>query len=135
MHKVNIYIATSGGIRAKHGKYGYILEYITPKGETKTREGFGWEDETTVHRLTIMAMIDAMQRLNMPCEVTLYIPDPFVRGATSSRRFLGWCGDGSTVKNAELWQLLYDCMGTHQITVSAAGTNHAYEKWLRGKMK
>ena len=138
--RVDIYIATRGGVKAKEGRYGYVVEYITSAGETKTREGFGAEKETTSQRLTLAALKSAMTILREPCVVVLHMPDPFVRGAFLSHQIVKWgihgcqTSEGKTIANAQLWQEVYELQVRHIIKIAEDGANNPYTNWMKEQM-
>lgn len=52
-------------------KCGYVLEYITPKGETKTREGYR-KNRSTYNQEFLGALAEALERIHEPCKVTIH---------------------------------------------------------------
>lgn len=140
MFHVDIYVATKGGIKAKDGRYGWVVEYITPSGETKTREGFGAEKDSTSQRMTLRALIEAFDSLAAECDITLHIPDPFVRGAFMTNKIGCWGihggigAAGTPIRNAELWNMLYHRQMQHVVRTQE-GHFHPYLDWLKRKMR
>ena len=132
MYKVDVYIATAGGVKAKEGRYGYVVEYITPNGYTSTRQGFEREQDTTSQIMTLKALVNALRVLNKPCDIELHIPDPYIRGAMVSGKYQIW---GDNVKNADLWQQVRELTKDHNLTVDPDGVLHAYKEWMKGEMK
>lgn len=132
MFKVDVYIATAGGVKAKDGRYGFVTEYITPNGHTSTRQGFEKEADTTSQKMTLKALVNALRVLNKPCEITLHIPDPYVRGAVESGKYRMW---DDHIKNADLWQQVKELAENHSLEVAPDGSNHAYKEWMKGEMK
>lgn len=137
---VDIYVATRGGMSAHNGRYGYVVEYITPSAFTSTREGFGKEEETTAQRLTLHALVEALGHLKEPCDVTLHVPEVFVRSSIMNGQAAAWEANnfytekGATVKNAPLWQLFLNKARPHTLRVDPDG-QHGYLSWLKGEMK
>ena len=72
MQDVTIYIETSiHGPAKKDGKYIYLLECMR-EGVPVTREGRGSAEEATENQLVLLALRDALKRLNCRCAVVIY---------------------------------------------------------------
>ena len=119
--------------RLQPGGWGVLLK----SGGTE-KELFGGELGTTNNRMEMMAVIQALQALKRPCEVTLYLDSQYVlKGITEW--LPGWKAKGwrtaskQPVKNVELWQQLDALVskGGHKIDwrwVRKQNDNHVNEK-------
>ena len=124
MNAVEIY--TDGACKGNPGPggWGALL-----KSGTNEREIYGGEVATTNNRMELMAVIQALQALKRPCDVTLHIDSQYVlKGITEW--VPGWKARGwrtaakQPVKNVELWQALDELVrnGGHKIDW----------RWVRG---
>lgn len=137
MQEVHIYIGVDS-ISAKPSakRFGYVLE-CRVAGQTVTREGFG-QTAGTYHQATLMAMAEAMERLNQSCEVYLHTEDEFVLNMLE-RNLDRWAGSGFTtskgkpVANQEEWMKLWG-LSQKQLILTAPG-KHAYSGWLQGEIQ
>jgi ribonuclease HI len=99
----------------------------SPDGTEK--ELCGGELETTNNRMEMMAVIQALQALKRPCEVTLHLDSQYVlKGITEW--LAGWKAKGwktaakQPVKNVDLWQLLD--------TLALQGVHTIDWRWVKG---
>lgn len=122
MKNVKVFVKTSlCGPCVKDGRYAAVVEYISRKGPV-TREVSGMEKETTYHRSALLAIIKALNLLNMACYVTVYTDSVFVkntveRGSPGKWRRDGWKkADGEEIKNRDLWQQYVELADRHEIT-------------------
>lgn len=97
------------------GGWGAVLSY----GDAE-RELHGGEKETTNNRMELMAAIEGLRALKRGCAVDLYTDSQYVRkGITEWLR--NWKKNGwktaakKPVKNADLWQLLDEEVGRHDV--------------------
>ncbi|AQT46850.1 MULTISPECIES: ribonuclease HI [Bartonella] len=97
------------------GGWGAILRW-----NGITRELYGGERDTTNNRMELMAAINALDALKVPCYVDLYTDSVYVRDGISSW-IDGWkARDWKTsakkpVKNADLWQQLDLARSRHEV--------------------
>lgn len=124
MNSIEIY--TDGACKGNPGPGGWGV--LLKSGATE-KELFGGERSTTNNRMEMMAVIQALQALKRPCDVTLYLDSQYVlKGITEW--LPGWKAKGwrtaakQPVKNAELWQQLDQLVqsGGHKIDW----------RWVRG---
>ena len=131
MKKVDIY--TDGACSGNPGKggWGAVLVY----GKTE-KELCGGEAETTNNRMELTAVINALEALKEPCEVTLttdskYVCDAINQGWLQSWILKGWRkADKKPVLNVDLWQQLLPLLDMHEVTfVWVKGHNgHKYNE-------
>ncbi len=115
MKKVEIF--TDGACRGNPGPggWGALLRY----GEVE-RELFGGEAQTTNNRMELMAAIEALKALSVPCSVDLTTDSVYVRNGITT-----WLGDWKKkgwktaarkpVKNVDLWQALDEQNQRHEV--------------------
>jgi ribonuclease HI len=104
----SIEIYTDGACKGNPGPGGWGV--LLKSGATE-KELFGGEPETTNNRMELMAVIQALQALKRPCNVTLWLDSQYVlKGITEW--LPGWKAKGwrtatkQPVKNVELWKQL-----------------------------
>ena len=131
MKKVELY--TDGACRGNPGRggWGAILVY----GD-KEKELSGGEPMTTNNRMELMAAIEGLAALRVPCEVTLtsdskYLVDAINKGWLESWKKHGWRkADKSAVLNVELWKRIDMLLAVHDVSfVWVHGhTGHPYNE-------
>lgn len=138
MQDVTIYIETSiHGPARKEGKYIYILECMRD-GKPVTREGRGGVEEATENQLVLLALRDALKRLNCRCAVVIYTNAGNIAGAINNRwpeawKKNGWKNtQGKPVKNAELWKEVTELLECHMYLCDTE--SHSYSDWLKSQM-
>ncbi len=117
MRKVNIYTdgACSGNPGA--GGWGTILEYNGRKKELS-----GAQPETTNNRMELTAVIEGLQALKEPCEVTLFSDSQYVVNAVNLGWAAGWKRNGwrkadkKPALNVDLWETLLQLLQQHKVT-------------------
>ena len=122
MDKIQIY--TDGACKGNPGVGGWGALLVAGN---KEKELFGGEKETTNNRMELMAVIQALNALKRPCEITLHTDSQYVlKGITewiSGWKAKGWkTASKAPVKNVDLWQALDQAQSVHQIDW----------RWVRG---
>jgi len=121
-----IEIYTDGACKGNPGPggWGALL-----KSTDARKELFGGELETTNNRMEMTAVIEALEALKRPCQVTLHVDSQYVlKGMTEW--LAGWKTRGwktaakQPVKNVDLWQRL-------DALVNTAGHKIDW-RWVRG---
>lgn len=97
------------------GGWGAVLEYADQRRELK-----GAEPQTTNNRMELMGAIRALETLNQPCRIRLYIDSAYVQKGISEWlpgwKARGWkTADKKPVKNQDLWQRLDEAAARHQV--------------------
>lgn len=119
-----VHIYTDGACKGNPGPggWGALLLY----GE-REKELFGGETQTTNNRMELMAVIEALTSLKRRCHVIVHTDSQYVQlGITEwlpnwIKR--GWkTASRKPVKNADLWQRLFDVSARHQVEW----------RWVRG---
>jgi ribonuclease HI len=113
----DVEIFTDGACKGNPGPggWGAIL-----RSNGRERQLSGGESPTTNNRMELMAAIEALNALKMPCRVQLTTDSNYVRDGITKWihgwRRNGWkTADKKPVKNAELWQALIDAAAPHRI--------------------
>lgn len=124
MNHIEIY--TDGACKGNPGPGGWGV--LLKSGSTE-KELFGGELGTTNNRMELTAVIQALQALKRPCQVTLHADSQYVlKGITEW--LVGWKAKGwktaakQPVKNVDLWQQLDEVVST---------SGHKIDwRWVRG---
>lgn len=99
------------------GGYAYILIY----GDIK-KEFSGYEAETTNNRMELRAVINGLNQLKEPCDVTIYTDSAYVLNAfeqdwITNWQLKGWrTANNKDVLNKDLWLKLLDAMERHKVS-------------------
>lgn len=112
-----VIIYTDGACRGNPGPggWGAVLKY-----RDTVKELYGGELSTTNNRMELMAVIQALEALNRPCQVKIYADSNYVlKGITEwieQWKLRGWkTAAKKPVKNEELWRRLDEAIARHQI--------------------
>jgi len=110
-------IFTDGACRGNPGPGGWGVVMRSGKHE---KELYGGEANTTNNRMEMTAVVNALQALKKPSDVTLTTDSQYVRkGITewiANWKKNGWkTAAKKPVKNADLWQLIDASAATHTI--------------------
>ena len=116
MKKVQIY--TDGACSGNPGPGGWAAILIY--GGTE-KELSGGDLATTNNRMELTSVLEALEALREPCEVTLYTDSQYVANAVNlgwleSWRRVGWKRKSGAVKNPDLWQRLVPLLERHDVT-------------------
>jgi ribonuclease HI len=116
-NKPNVIIYTDGACKGNPGLggWGVVLRF----GENE-KHLFGGAKDTTNNRMEMTAVIEALKALKTSCNVDLYTDSQYVnRGVNewlSNWKKSGWkTASKSPVKNVDLWQILDELLGLHEI--------------------
>ncbi len=116
MKKVEIYTDGSCKQNPGPGGWGAILVY-----QGRELELSGGQADTTNNRMELTAVIEALQKLREPCQVTLttdskYVSDGISKGWAASWKARGWKkADKSPALNPDLWGKLLDLCEVHTV--------------------
>ena len=119
--KVTIYTdgACSGNPGA--GGYGIVLMYEKSNGEIVQKHLSKGYKMTTNNRMELLAVIDALNSLTKPCEITLYSDSKYVTDAINQKWLSGWIEKNwklnakNPVKNIDLWTKYIEASKPHSI--------------------
>ena len=113
---VDIY--TDGACSGNPGPGGWAAILIA---SGKEKEISGFEESTTNNRMELTAAIEALKALKVPCRVNLfsdssYLVNAFVESWLENWKRNGWKNASkSPVSNSDLWHILDDFTGLHEI--------------------
>lgn len=116
MKKVTIYTDGACSGNPGPGGWGAILMYGDHKLEIS-----GGETHTTNNRMELTGPIEALKKLNMPCEVSLYsdsayLVNAFVQGWLVNWQRRNWIkSDKKPVENQDLWKEIVELTKIHSI--------------------
>lgn len=104
------------------GGWAAVLQY-----GPRSREISGSALATTNNRMELQAAIEALRALKEPCDIEFYTDSEYLREGITSWlkhwKLKGWkTKDRKPVKNMDLWKLLDEFVGKHQIDW----------RWLKG---
>ncbi len=112
-----VIIYTDGACKGNPGPGGW--------GALVTRDGretelFGGEWQTTNNRMELTAVIRALEALDSPCDIALYVDSQYVKNGMETWiegwKTNGWrTSDRKPVKNAELWRELDLQVARHRV--------------------
>ncbi|MDZ7787963.1 MAG: ribonuclease HI [Halofilum sp. (in: g-proteobacteria)] len=112
-----VVIHTDGACRGNPGPggWGAILEH-----DSRERELYGYEPETTNNRMELMAIIQALEALKRPCKVRAITDSQYVmKGVTEwmpGWKKRGWrTASRKPVANRDLWERLDAAIQRHEI--------------------
>lgn len=119
--QVNLYIETTvHGPRQQGGRWMYLLEFVTRRGDPVTLWKIGdWEPEKE-NVLVLKALSAALDRLRLPCVIDAYTGSSQIRSTIAN----GWL---------EEWQEIAPKMEPHLVFMRADG--HSYQLWMQEQLK
>ncbi len=138
--QVNLYIETTvHGPRQQGGRWMYLLEFVTRRGEPATLWQTGdWQPEKE-NALILRALSAALDRLRMPCVVDVYADSSQIRSAVENGwleewQARGWkTAKGKEIRNKKLWEEAAPKMEPHLVFMRSGG--HSYRLWMQEKLK
>ena len=119
--KVKLYTDGACSGNPGPGGYGFVLQYVDPKGTLHEREESDGFEETTNNRMELTAVIEGLKRLNRPCQVTVYSDSQYLVKAVNEKWLASWLtkdfrrGRSGEVKNIDLWEELLQAMKMHTV--------------------
>ncbi len=123
MAKPFVTIYTDGACANNPGKggYGAILMYTKNNNETVQKELSRGFKNTTNNRMELLAVVDALNSLKIPCKVKLYSDSKYVVDAINQNWLAGWqeknwkLNTKNPVKNIDLWKKFLEVQKIHDI--------------------
>ena len=129
----NVDIYTDGACSGNPGKggWGAVLVY-----GSKEKEISGADADTTNNRMELTAVIEALNALKEPCNVTLTTDSKYVCDAINQEWVYSWKknnwkkADKKPALNVDLWEKLLELLEMHNVTfVWVRGHNgHPYNE-------
>lgn len=138
--QVNLYIETTAhGPRQQGGRWMYLLEFVTRRGDPVTLWNIGgWEPEKE-NVLVLRALSAALDRLRMPCVIDAYTDSGQIRstignGWLEEWQARGWkTAKGQEIRHRGLWEELAPKIAPHLVFMRADG--HPYRLWMQDKLQ
>ena len=113
--------------RRQDGVYMWVDEVITENGP-RTIEGTGYNRSATRNRLTLLALIEALEHVTEGTDVKVYTDSRYIISPITEGWIYRWASDGwartqikngrkyySDLENVDLWQRMYYILDKHQI--------------------
>jgi ribonuclease HI len=125
MAKDRVVIYTDGACDGNPGPGG--IGVVMESGGTRKEYSQGYH-LTTNNRMEILAVIQGLESIKKPSQVTIYsdskyVVDAMTRGWVQNWASMGWVRkSGKRVPNADLWKRLLPLVGRHELTF----------KWVKG---
>ena len=121
--KVAIYTDGACSGNPGPGGYGAVLLY----GERRKELSGGFR-KTTNNRMELLAVIEGLQLLNRPCEVTVFSDSKYIVDAVNQGWARRWQANGwkrnkrERALNPDLWSRLLALLNTHEVSL----------RWVKG---
>lgn len=121
----NVEIYTDGACSGNPGKGGWGAVLVYGNNE---KEISGAADDTTNNRMELTAVIEALNALKEPCNVTLTTDSKYVCDAVNQQWVYSWRKNGwkkadkKPALNIDLWEQLLKLLDIHTVTFN----------WVRG---
>lgn len=116
MQKISIFIDLEykGSFGCGEGKFSIVLEAIKNE-QIATKQHFRGYRNTTKNRVALLACIDALSYVKVPCEIDIHIYSPYVVGSVNLLD--KWQQEGiEKRKNADLWKKYIEKSKQHLIS-------------------
>jgi len=116
-NKPTVIIYTDGACKGNPGTGGWGVVLRSGTNEKRLKGG---EKNTTNNRMEMTAVIEALKAIKFPCVIELFTDSQYVnRGVNEwlqNWKKSGWkTASKAPVKNVDLWIILDELLGTHQI--------------------
>ena len=123
MKDVTIY--TDGACRGNpgNGGYGVVLQFQDGQGQQFQKELSKGYRMTTNNRMEILAAVEGLAALKLPCQVELYSDSQYLVNAIEKGWVEKWSRNGwyrdakrkEPAKNVDLWKRLTELLAYHQV--------------------
>ena len=119
--KVTIYTDGACSSNPGPGGYGIVLMFTKNDGSVVKKELSKGFKNTTNNRMELLAVIDALQSLKIPCCVDIYSDSKYVTDAINQKWLEGWVSKNwklntkNPAKNIDLWQKYLAIQKEHDI--------------------
>ena len=143
MKQVDIFI--TAGIRGPARGTGRVM-YIM---KTKRKNGDDYEslpsvtesDNATEGRLVLLAIRDALQRMNYACTITIHTESTYIANAVNNHWLESWeqhswrNAKDKEVQDSILWSQIYQTLEETGHELSAERGPHEFTHWMRFQMQ
>ena len=119
--KVKIYTDGACANNPGPGGFGIVMQYQAKDGKIISKEFSKGYKITTNNRMELLAVIEALNILKMPCEIELYSDSKYVVDAINQGWLGGWVAKNwklntkNPVKNIDLWEKYLTAQKPHDI--------------------
>lgn len=122
-HKITIYTDGACSGNPGPGGYGTVMQYGKHRNELS-----GGFRKTTNNRMELLAVIEGLQALKHPCEVTVFSDSKYIVDAVNKGWAKRWQANGwkrnkkERALNPDLWARLLKLLETHDVSL----------QWVKG---
>lgn len=130
--KINIYLCTTAKkpINSTAGT-AFVIECMTSKGPA-TLSHTGALEKVTRNQAEILCLMDALRKLNKPCDLDIYVSNPFT-AAVLNEYLPKWEASGWKKSNGEevdeIYKALKNLLNPHKF--HGENGSHSYTEWLQ----
>lgn len=116
----------------------YLVECVI-NNRIESREGIVSFPDTTEDAITVTALIKALLELNKSCKFKIYTSDRNIFYALETGRAQKFRdkeymnAKGLPVKNAELWEILFELLQKHEWEITQE--EHSYRLYMESELK
>lgn len=142
MPTVYIYIGTDlKGPSKRDGRYLFVIEFISSKGEKATLTCGGIEKNVTENLIYLRAFAKALSRLKKPSNIHLHMENRYFRNTWANGWPIAWSknnwikANGSKASNSEEWKQIITSLEPHTLTLTPYFTENEYEKWMQDELR
>ena len=141
MKTVEIYIGTDlRGPARGTGKVIYIMRTLLQSDQYyESQPAVRSEEDATESHMVLLALRDAIKRINYACEVVIYMECTYVAAAVNNMWPVAWRDNNwqtarGAAKDVDLWQdILYELEVAGHILKAVSG-KHEFCDWMRSNM-
>lgn len=143
MRQVDIFITASiRGPARGTGRVMYLMRTKRMDGtDHESNPSVTESDNATEGRLVLMAIRDALQRMNYACSVMIHTENAYIASAINNRWMEGWerggwkTARGKEVRDSILWSQVYHLLVEAGHGLSAEQGAHELAHWMRWEMQ
>ncbi len=142
MPTVNIYLMTDlKGPSKRNGRYLFVIEFISAKGEKATLTCGGVEQSVTENMIYLRAFARSLGRLKKPSNIQLHIENRYFRNTWSNSWPIIWSknnwvkANGSKASNADEWAQILTLLEPHTLTLAPYYSANVYENWMKEELE
>ena len=137
---VCLYVETTlRGPGKRDGSAEWLVEFVSAKGDTVTRQGLFRLENTTETQITLRAIVEALKILKKPCAIRIFTDCTHIINVVSNRWHIWWKkagwvnAKGRQVKNADLWEEFMQEMEAHVYTVESG--HHSFKNIMQSDLE
>ena len=137
---VCLYVETTlRGPGKRDGSAEWLVEFVSAKGDTVTRQGLFCMENTTETQITLRAIVEALKILKKPCVIRIFTDCTHIINVVSNRWHIWWKkagwvnAKGRQVKNADLWEEFMQEMEAHVYTIESG--HHSFKNIMQSDLE